>query len=637
MTEVRDEAQRAPAAVSQEGMAWHEYFVPGSFSLPCLVRRYEGRLDLDAFRWAVTELVRRHEPLRTTFEVVGGSLCLKVAAAGAPVEVMDLSDLPLAARDAQVARLLADATARPFDLGRGPLFEPQLIRLGREDHLFVVRLHHTAFDDWSVDLFRRELSALYAAGLDGAPSPLGEPAVTFTEVARRRRARLDGPDGAAHRDWWREELGGAPLTVQLPVGRPGPDDPGGPLRVDLPSELAVSVQALAPTLRATPYMTVLAAFAVLVSRWTGQEDLVLATVTAHRDRSELEPLIGCFTKKVPLRLRLDGDPTFAGLVARARRCLLAALAHQDVAFEAALQEGLGGAAAAHGVVPQVSVVFQAEAPQRVRLALPGLRTGPYEAPATARRERHFSAGTGGASPTWGDGAYLGSFLILSLQQSGDGMALIARGTFHRPTAARLLDQLLALLADVAADPGRPLSVLAPPPPPPPGEGVLDLRGFRVSRSRLEAAIGTCPGVQSVTLAVEAGGPSGAEPRLVAHVVAAPGQRPTLDDLRRAQWATLPGTPWPAALAFSEPSGPDSGPEGSESGDDDGLARRLAELWGRVRGQPAGMDESYWQDFSFPEVVAAARQEGLALDDEDVVRCRTPRVLAAAAVARSART
>jgi hypothetical protein len=626
-------AQLAPAAVSQEGMVWHEQFVPGSFNLPCLVRRYEGTLDVDAFRWAVGELVRRHEPLRTTFQIVNGSLCLKAAATGAPVDLVDLSGLSPSAQDEQVADLLADATTRPFDLWRGPLFEPRLVRLGPDDHVFAVRLHHTAFDDWSVDVFRRELSALYAAGRSGAPSPLGEPPVTFTEVARRRRARLDGPDGQAQRAWWRDELEGAPLSVQLPLGRPDPADPSGPLRVELPAELAASVRALAPALRATPYMTVLAAFSVLLSGWTGQDDLVLATVTAHRDRSELEPLIGCFTKKVPVRLRLEGDPTFTDLVARTRRCLLAALAHQDVAFDTALYEGLGRAGTAHGVVPQVSVVFQAEAPQRERLSLPGVRTGPYEAPAAARRERHFSAGTSNDSH-WGDGAYLGSFLILSLQQTAEGMALIARGTFHRPTTARLLDQLLDLLAGAAANPGRRLSELAPPPPPLPDEDIIDLRGFRASRSRLEDALRSCPGVETVTLSVDAG--AGGQPHLVAHVRATPGDHPALDDLRLAQWAALPGTPWPAAASFSAPSGPDSGPDGARNGDIDAVAVRLVDGWGRVRGRPASVDESYWQDLAFLEALAVARQEGLAIDDEDVVRCRTPRVLAIAMAARAAR-
>ncbi|HTJ76740.1 MAG TPA: condensation domain-containing protein, partial [Acidimicrobiales bacterium] len=170
----------APAAVSQEAMVWHEQFVPGSFNLPCLVRRHQGPLDVDALARAFTELVRRHEPLRSTFTLDGGRLGQVIGPPGpVPLPVVDLSGLDgdaspafwlhlpadrrATAAKAEVDLLLADASRRPFDLAAGPLFEPRLVRLGHDDHLLVVRLHHTVFDDWSVDLFRRELSALYTA------------------------------------------------------------------------------------------------------------------------------------------------------------------------------------------------------------------------------------------------------------------------------------------------------------------------------------------------------------------------------------------------------------------------------------------------------------------------------------------
>ncbi len=648
------EVDDAPVAVSQEAMLWHECFVPGSFNLPCLVRRYRGVLDVDAFVWALAELVRRHQPLRSTFAVVDGEARQRVGDGdSSQLAVMDLGALGPDERDDEVARILADATGRPFDLATGPLFEPRLLRLGPDDHLLVVRLHHTVFDDWSVDVFRRELSALYSARLAGAPSPLVEPATSFADFSRRQRARLTGEDGIAQRTWWRNELDGGPLAVQLALGgeegETADTDPGEPLRMDLPPALAAAIRGLAPTLRATPFMTVLAAFSVLLGRVTGQDDLVIATVVANRNRSDVEGLVGCFTKKVPLRLRLHGDPTFAELVARTRASLLGALAHQDVAFDAAVQEGLGRPAADHGVVPQVAVVFQAETPQQVKLALAGLSAGPYQVAGDARRERHFSQGpsgpqSGDQGPAWGDGAYLGTFLILSLLETAEGMALVARGVFDRPAARRLLEEFRSLLADVVADPSLPVSKLGHAGPDrSAGADVVELRGFRARRSRIEAALARCPGVANVAVAV--GADAGGEARLVAYVVPSAEGPPTLTELRHALWATLPGAPWPwRAVAMERlPRFPDGrldvdrlrpldpADPGIAAGPDP-VAELLTAMWVEIAGRPVTADSSYWQDFSFLQVLAEARQAGIAISDEQVVRCRTPRTLAAALAA-----
>ncbi|MGH9151434.1 MAG: condensation domain-containing protein, partial [Acidimicrobiales bacterium] len=534
---------------------WHEQLAPGSFNLPCLVRRFRGPLDVAALGAALADLARRHEPLRTTFAAAPGVPRQVVGpppAAG--LRVVDLAGLPADRRDGEAGRILAEATTAPFDLVDGPLFEPSLLRLGDGDHVLVVRLHHTVFDDWSVDVFRRDLSALYAARLDGAPSPLPEPAARFTTFARRQRATLDGAAGAAQRAWWRRELDGAPLAVQLPLEGAAGEGAGEPVQVDLPPEVSDGVRALVPRLRATPYMTVLAAFAVVVGRYTGQDDLVLGSVTAHRPGSAVEPLIGCFTKKVPLRLRLGGDPAFPELVARARTAVLGALAHPDVAFDAVVQDALGAAAAGHGAVPQVAVVFQGEAPRRARMALPGVVAVPFEVAAGSRRERHFSARDdepGPAAP-WGDGLYLGTFVLVSLVDHGDdGLSLVARGAFPRPAGRRLLGHLEAVLADVVAAPDRRLAELSlgavpvPAGPVPPGDpDVVDVRGLRARRSRLEAALSRCPGVSEVALAVRHDDGSG--PRLVAYVVPSGPAAPSLAALRRAQWTELPGSLWPAA-------------------------------------------------------------------------------------------
>lgn len=623
-------ATAAPVAVSQEPMLWHEQLAPGSFNLPCLVRRFEGPLDVAALAGALADLVRRHEPLRTTFTSAPGVPRQVVRPAAAdPLAVVDLSALPPERREAEAARVLTEASVRPFDLVDGPLFEPSLLRLGDEDHVLVVRLHHTVFDDWSVDLFRRDLSALYAARLDASTPALAEPATTFTTFSRRQRAALDGASGAEQRAWWRRELDGAPLAVQLPLGGPPDEGAGEPVRVDLPTELSAAVRALGPHLRATPYMAVLAAFGAVVGRYTGQDDLVLGTVSAHRTRSAVEPLIGCFTKKVPLRLRLDGDPPFRELVARARAAVLGAMGHQDVGFDAVLQETLGPPAAEHGAVPQIAVVFQGEAPRRAPVGLPGVRAGPFDVPPASRRERHFSAREG--RPAWGDGLYLGTFVLVSLVEHDDGLSLVARGAFPRPAGRRLLGQVEALLADVVVSPDRPVSELSlgPEPVPAAGDGdLVDVRGLRGDRARLEAALARCPGVADVGLAVPDGH------RLVAYVVPMGDRAPSLAELRRTLWTQLPGALWPAAAvtvdevprrpggrpdpsALPPPPPPSPRPGSSPGGD------ALAALWG-----VAYPDRPYWQDFSFLDALAEARQAGLAVSDEQVARNRTVATLAA---------
>lgn len=659
------EGEADPVGASQLGMLWHEQLAPGSFNLPALVRRYRGALDVGALEAALAELVRRHEPLRTTFDLTGGAPGQVVGQVG-PSELVtvDLTHRTPPDREAETARMVAEASTRPFDLVEDPLFAPTLVRLGAEDHVLLIRLHHTAFDDWSVDVLRRDLSALYRAFLDGKPPSLPELTIRFAEVCRRQHARLAGPGGVEQLHAWRARLSGAPLPVQLQLGEPhqlGPDRPGAgePLRHDLSPELARAVRALSPGLRATPFMTVLAAFEVLLGARTGQDDLVLASVVAGRGATALEPMIGCFTKKVLLRLQAGGDPTFPELVARTRSTVLEALARQDQPFEAVVQQTLGRSAARHGLSAQVPVIFQGESHQQGRLVLPGIEVGPFEVPASARRELHFSAAQHcatdatdtadttdtadpGRPPRWGDGTDLGTFLLLSLLESKDGLALVARGVFHRPAAERLLLDLDALLADIVTGPARRLSELAARTERPPDGDDLSLLGLHLSRSRLETALGACPGVAEVAVAVaERDG----EERLAASIVPDRHPAPTLAKLRAALWAAHPGAPWPAEAVILPPGAtlPRQGDGrvdtaavaasvGEPAGAADDVAALLTALWAAAGGGPAAPDASYWQDFTFLAALAQARAAGLPVTDEQVAHCRTPEMLAAALAA-----
>lgn len=236
---------------------------------------------------------------------------------------------------------------------------------------------------------------------------------------------------------------------------------------------------------------------------------------------------------------------------------------------------------------------------------------------------------------WGDGLYVGSFLILSLLETTDGLALVARGVFDRPAAARLLEDFEALLAGAVAGPNRPLSELAAGARTAAEPDTVELRGFRASRPRIEAALGRCPGVADVAVAVR---PVEGSPLLIAYVVVEGGHRPpALAELRRTLWAPLPGALWPAGVVVVDalPRRGDGRldvaglPLPDRSPTLDPGARVLTAMWGEIAGRPVDPRQSYWQDFSFLAVLAEAREAGIVIDDEHVARCRTPEMLAAA--------
>ena len=649
------EAPSAPVAASQEGMLWQEQLVPGSQNLPPLARRYRGPLDLDVLGRALTEIVRRHEPLRTTFALQRREAVQVVAPAGpVAMEVRDIASLVPAEQADEVDRFLA-AARRPFDLVEGPLFEPTVFRLGADDHVIVFRVHHSVYDDWSVGVFRRELSALYTAFARGEPSPLPDLSLTFADFARAQRQRLAGEAGRRELEWWRRHLAGAPLALQLPVADPAlpagaPQASAEPVWTTLPGPVHAQLQALARRERATVFTTALAAVSALVGRCTGETELLLASVVANRNRVELEGMVGCFTKKVLLRVDLSGAPTFAELVARARAALLGALSHQDLPFEAVLQGVLGPEAAASGLVPQAAVMFQGVTPAAGDVTLPGLTSEGYDTSSTTRRA-HFAAagepegGPGEATP-WGGGVYLGTFLILSVVEDGDDLSFVARGAFWRPAVERLLDDLAALLTDAVAHPARPVPALAGPAAcrtqspaasrtQGPAAAPARLRGFTVDRSRIEAVLARHPAVRHVSVTIEETEPGDAH--LVAHVVPAGGEPPTLAGLRVHLWRALPGYAWPRALVLAG-----GGREGEAPQAGAGSSAPHAELLARAWADTLGIDEvppdaNYWQRFSFLDAVARVREAGIRLGDAQVARNRTIVGLATDVAAERARS
>ncbi|MFC4046555.1 amino acid adenylation domain-containing protein, partial [Dactylosporangium siamense] len=288
-----------------------------------------GPLDVDALRAALDAIVARHEVLRTRLVADGDGRPQQIIDpfTGSGLTVTDLTgeDDPSAAATAWVA---ADAV-EPFDLATGPLLRAHLLRLSADEHVLSLCSHHVVSDEWSVGLLRRELEALYA-GVGLAPPP-----VQYADFAVWQRQWLTGPVVARQLDYWRARLADAP-ALRIPTDRPRPavrSSAGARVQFAVPPDVTAGLRALARDGGATTFMTLFAVYTVLLGQYAGQDDIVVGTPIANRNRAEIEDLIGFFVNAVTMRVDLSGDPTVAELVGRVRREALNAYAHQDLPFE----------------------------------------------------------------------------------------------------------------------------------------------------------------------------------------------------------------------------------------------------------------------------------------------------------------
>lgn len=331
-----------PASVAQRRFWLLDQLVPGgntALNMP-LALRLVGDLHLPALERACQEIVRRHETLRTTFHCEKGHLLQVITPRQTVhVSVVDVSNFPAAERARVPDHLLAEEARQPFDLARGPLLRLRLVRLAPREHLLLCPMHHIIADGWSNGVFVAELGALYTAFAGNKPSPLKEPAVQFADFSQWQDSLLTSGGFDAQMDYWRGRLAGQLPVLDLPVDRPRlPSHRQTAVSAicvrRLPFALTVALKALAVREGASPFMVFLAAFAVLLNRYAGgQEDLVVGTSTANRDRLEVENLIGLFVNPLLLRLDLSGAPTFRELLARVRRTTLEAFENADAPFE----------------------------------------------------------------------------------------------------------------------------------------------------------------------------------------------------------------------------------------------------------------------------------------------------------------
>ena len=309
-----------------------------------------GRVDLDALRRSLDELVRRHEALRTTFVAVDGTPRQVI---GAPYAV----DLPVfEARDrAEALKIAHEEAARGFDLARGPMLRARVVRLADDEHLLIINVHHVAIDGWSLGIVFRELTALYGG------AALEEPPLQYADYAMWQREWLQGETLQKQLDYWTNRLAGAPPVLELPSDRPRPavqSHRGDIVRVIAPREIVEAVQKRSNEEGVTFYMTFLAAMKAVLFRYSGQTDLVIGSGIAGRTRAELESIVGYFVNTLPLRTDLSGNPTFRELLGRVRETALDAHDHQDLPIERLIEELHVERSLGHAPLVQVMLFFQ---------------------------------------------------------------------------------------------------------------------------------------------------------------------------------------------------------------------------------------------------------------------------------------
>jgi len=372
---------RLPLSFAQQRLWFLEQLRPGTaaFNIPDAVR-LRGALDAAALAAALSGVVARHEALRTVFPALRGEAVQEIRpAAPQPLPVVDLAGLPSAAREAELARLLAGEAALPLDLARGPLLRTRLLRFSATDHVLTLTIHHIASDAWSSGIFVRDLGRLYAAALSGEPRPLPPLPFQYADFAAWQRRFLSGATLERELDWWRERLAGAPPRLDLPSDRPRParpSDRGATRTVLLPLQAADGLRAVAREEGVTLFMALTAAWLAVAGHLTGRDDLVIGTDVANRNREETEGIVGFFINQLALRVRLAGDPTFRELVGRVREVALGAYAHQDVPFDAVVDALELDRTVAHAPLFQVKLFL--ENASRPASPVPGLRIEPLD-------------------------------------------------------------------------------------------------------------------------------------------------------------------------------------------------------------------------------------------------------------------
>ncbi|HET9619985.1 MAG TPA: condensation domain-containing protein, partial [Kofleriaceae bacterium] len=424
-----------PLSLPQQRLWFLDQLAPGdsTYNEPAAVR-LSGPLDEAALRASLDALVARHEILRTRFVITGDEPRQEIAPPAAlPLAIVDVAGDPL-------PHLLADA-ARPFDLARGPLIRATLYRLGRDEAVLLLAMHHIVCDGWSMAVLLRELGELYAAAHERREPRLPPLAIQYGDVAAWQRRPEADAELAPQLAYWDRQLAGTLPSLSLPFGRPPPRTPsgrGGTLSLAMPDAVRRAALALARAHEATLFMTISAAFAALLQRYTGAGDLLLATPSANRNRVELEALVGFFVNTLVLRVDASNDPPFAELLARVKATCVGAFSHEEVPFDRLVERHRPER---DHRPPLAQIELAQQPPLPASLTVGALRMAPLGVPRTRAKfdqEWHF----------WETAAGL------------DWLVVYDGDLFDPEALTRMFGHLETLLVSACAEPTRRLSELA---------------------------------------------------------------------------------------------------------------------------------------------------------------------------------
>ena len=450
-----------PLSFAQQRLWFLDQLVPNNpfYNVPAALR-LTGSLNLRALQQTFNEIVRRHEALRTTLAVVSGQPVQRIAAAfHLPINVVDLRNLPKESRQIEANRLTAEEAQRSFNLSTDLLLRVTLLQLDDAEYLLMLNMHHIVSDGWSIGVLIQELGALYTAFASEKPSPLPALSIQYADFAKWQREWLQGEVLETQLAYWRQQLNGISM-LNLPADRPRPaiqSYRGKRQFLQLSKQLSEALETLSQREGVTLFMTMLAAFKTLLYHYAQQEDIVVGSPIANRNRSEIEALIGFFVNSLVLRTDLSGNPTFRELLNRVKEVALGAYAHQDLPFEKLVEELHPDRALNQNPLFQVAFALQ-NAPGN-RLELPELTLSPQQLDVgTARFDLEFhlwerSPNSSGSNQSPSNKLWVDSSLGIS------GMVIYSADLFDEATITRLIGHFQTLLESIVANPEQRIANL----------------------------------------------------------------------------------------------------------------------------------------------------------------------------------
>jgi len=435
----------APLSYNQQGLWVLNQLMPGEsvYHSPTAARLI-GKLDVPALQQALQAIVARHDSLRTIFQIVDGEPIQVVQDFVLDVPVIDLASIDEDQREAEALNILKREARSPFDLSVGPLIRACILRLREDEHIVLVTMHHVVTDGWSFGIFHRELSSFYEAFAFNRPAPYSDLPLQYIDYALWQRDWFAGEVYPAQLKYWKQQFATMPPALELPTDHPRPNVQayrafrGNQHTITLPVDLTRRIKSLCQQENVTLFMVLMAAYQILLHRYTGEADIVVGTPIAGRPVSEIEPLIGLFINTLAIRSQVSGEATVRDFLNHVRQVALGAYAHQDLPFERLVKELQPDRTLSHNPLFQVMFVLQSE--EILPLNLPGVTA------------QHFRI----------DHVMANFDLTLDITERGDELACMFESNadlFEPETITRLMGHFENLLESMTRNAGQRVSEL----------------------------------------------------------------------------------------------------------------------------------------------------------------------------------